>query len=59
MSDITKYLLVAGVGFEPRCMHKQNYFQLPPAGISPPDYNHFIVRSDIANASEPANDARH
>ena len=40
------------------CTNK-NYFQLPPAGISPTDYNHFMVRSDIANASEPANDARH
>ena len=40
-------------------MHKQNYFQLPPTNIAPPDYDYFVVMSDIANALEPANDARH
>ena len=41
-------------GFEPRRMPKQNYLPLPSAGMVLPDYGYFIIRSDIAKASEPA-----
>ena len=59
MSDITTYLLVAGAGFEPRSMHKQNCFQLPQAGMALPDHDYIIVRFDVANTSGAVNDARH
>ena len=41
-------VLVAGAGFEPRCMHKQNCFQLPQVGMAATDYDYIIVRSDVA-----------
>jgi hypothetical protein len=46
--------MVARAGFEPRSTPEQNYLPLPSAGIVLPDYGYFIVRSDIAKASEPA-----
>ena len=52
-------LLVAGPGFEPRSMHKQNCFQLPQAGMALPDHDYIIVRFDVANTSGAVNDARH
>ena len=52
-------VLVAGAGFEPRGMHKQNCFQLPQAGMALPDHDYIIVRFDVANTSGAVNDARH
>ena len=54
-----KCLMVAGAGFEPRSMHKQNCFQLPQAGMALPDHDYIFVRFDVANTSGAVNDARH
>ena len=56
---VGRVLLVAGAGFEPRSMHKQNCFQLPQAGMALPDHDYIIGRFDVANTSGAVNDARH